>query len=124
VFPSRANLTAERRVGEVLAETDQGPIAGFENHGAVTQLLDGAAPFARVTHREGAGPVEEGVIAGVTIGTNLHGPLLPMNPVVADLLLAAAAQLAGVPMGPDDDRIRTVDDRAARSRAAIRDRLR
>jgi hypothetical protein len=47
-----------------------------------------------------------------------------MNPVIADRLLAVAAHLAGVGMGEDDDRIRTVDARAARSRDAIRDRLR
>lgn len=124
VFPSRATLTTDRRVGEVVADTDWGSIAGFENHGAVTELLDGGAPFARVVRREGPGPVEEGVVTGPSIGTNLHGPLLPMNPVIADRLLAVAAGLAGVRMGPDDDRIRQVDDRAARSRDAIRARLR
>ncbi len=80
-------------------------------------------PFALVTHREGAGPAAEGVIVGPSIGTNLHGPLLPMNPVMADRLLTDAAALAGVPMGEDDDRIRLVDDRAAKSRDAIRRRL-
>jgi CobQ-like glutamine amidotransferase family enzyme len=124
VFPTRATITAVRRVGEVLAETQWGAIGGFENHGAVTELLDGAAPFARVIAREGQGTAEEGVVVGASIGTNLHGPLLPMNPAIADHLLAASAQLAGIPMGQDDDRIRTVDDRAARSRAAIRARLR
>lgn len=119
VFPTRAVLTTERRVGEVVA----GDIAGFENHGSVTELLDGAEPFVQITHREGAAPGPDGVVVGSSIGTNLHGPLLPMNPTVADRLLAAAAALASVPMGEDDDRIRTVDDRAARSRAAVRARL-
>lgn len=124
VFPSRATLTTQRRVGEILAQTQWGAIAGFENHGAVSELLDGASPFAHIIAREGQGPTDEGVVAGAGIGTNLHGPLLPMNPLIADRLLGDAARLAGVPMGPEDDRIRTVDDRAARSRDAIRARLR
>ncbi len=123
VFPTRATLTADRRVGEVAATTSMGEITGFENHGSVTELLDGAVPFALVTHREGAGPAAEGVIVGSSIGTNLHGPLLPMNPAVADRLLTDAAALAGVPMGQDDDRIRLVDERASKSRDAIRRRL-
>lgn len=123
VFPTSARLTSARRVGEVIATSELGELAGFENHGAETTLLDGARAFAHITHREGAAPGPEGVAAGPSIGTNLHGPLLPMNPVVADRLLAAAAALAGVPMGDDDERIRTIDDRAARSRAAVRARL-
>ena len=122
VLPTRATLTADRRVGEVLATSSIGDIAGFENHGAVTELLDGAVPFALVTHREGAGPAAEGVIVGPSIGTNLHGPLLPMNPVIADRLLADAAALGGVPMGKDGPHIREVDARAAKSREAIRQR--
>lgn len=120
IFPTRATLTTERRVGEVVA----GDVAGFENHGAVTELLDGAEPFVRITQREGAAPGPEGVVVGPSIGTNLHGPLLPMNPAIADALLTAAAALAGEPMGEDDDRIRLVDDRAAKSRAAVAARLR
>lgn len=123
ILPSRATLTAERRVGEVVATTSLGEIAGFENHGAVTELLDGASPFARVTHREGRGPADEGVIAGHRIGTNLHGPLLPMNPVWADWLLDAAAALSGDTAGEPQPQLAVVDDRAARSRAAVRGRL-
>ena len=123
ILPSRATLTTERRVGEVTATTSLGDIAGFENHGAVAELLDGAEPFARVTHREGHGPVAEGVIAGHRIGTNLHGPLLPMNPVWADWLLDAAAELAGLSATALAAELAVVDERAAKSRDAIRGRL-
>ncbi len=33
VFPTRATLTADRRVGEVVGDQSMGEIAGFENHG-------------------------------------------------------------------------------------------
>jgi CobQ-like glutamine amidotransferase family enzyme len=123
ILPSRATLTTERRVGEVTAESSLGEIAGFENYGAVTDLLDGAEPFARVTRREGHGPEFEGVIVGHRIGTNLHGPLLPMNPAWADWLLDAAAERAGMAPTATAPELAVVDERAARSRDAVRERL-
>lgn len=123
ILPSRATLTTDRRVGEIVATSSLGEIAGFENHGAVTQLVGEATPFALVTHREGRGPAAEGVIVDRRIGTNLHGPLLPMNPVWADWLLDAAAELAGQTPTAPVPTMALVDDRAAKSRDAIRSRL-
>jgi CobQ-like glutamine amidotransferase family enzyme len=123
ILPSRATLTTDRRVGEVVATSSLGEIAGFENHGAVTQLVGEATPFALVTHREGRGPAAEGVIVDRRIGTNLHGPLLPMNPVWADWLLDAAAELSGHTPTPAEPTMALVDERAAKSRDAVRQRL-
>ena len=107
----------------MVAESQLGEIAGFENHGAQTDLIGDAQPFARVTRRHGHGPVAEGVIAGHRVGTNLHGPFLPMNPAWADWFLDAAAELAGVTASAPAAALATVDERAAKSRAAIRARL-
>lgn len=127
IFPSSATLSDRRAVGEVAADSD---IAGFENHGAVTTLLDGAAPLTTMLHGHGnaggAAPkrgAAEGVVAGASIGTNLHGPFLPMNPRFADLVLQRAASLAGESYREDDDSCADLDDYASRSRAAIRARL-
>jgi len=123
ILPSRAVLTSERQVGEVVASTALGEVAGFENHGAVAELLDGAEPFARITRREHGAASAEGVIIGHRIGTNLHGPFLPMNPTWADWLLDAAAALAGLTSTAPDPALGIVDERAARSRDAVRARL-
>lgn len=123
ILPSRATLTADRHVGEVVAASSLGEIAGFENHGAETELIGDAQPFARVTRRTGHGPVAEGVIVGHRVGTNLHGPLLPMNPAWADWFLDAAAELAGVTGTEPAAAMATVDDRAAKSREAVLARL-
>lgn len=109
VFPTEAVLTATRHVDEV-ATSDA---AGFENHSATTTIIEGEA-FAG----------GRGVRVGDSIATNLHGPFLPMNPTFADALLAVAAQRAGIPVGADDERIARADDYAAKSRDAIRRRLR
>ncbi|TAL43135.1 MAG: cobyric acid synthase [Salinibacterium sp.] len=130
IFPSTATLVSTRAVNEVVAQTSLGEVAGFENHGAVTTLLDDAEPLGRTLrghgNAAGAGPLSsaiEGVLVGPSIGTNLHGPFLPMNPVWADRLLAAAAALAGLSLTEPDARIAEVDKRAANSRGAIRGRL-
>lgn len=130
IFPSIATLTNRRAVDEVVATSELGEIAGFENHGAVTTLFEGALPLATTRHGQGnaagAGPTSgapEGVLVGSSVGTNLHGPFLPMNPIWADRLLERAAALAGVPMGEDNGRCAEVDGYAELSRRAIRSRV-
>jgi len=81
-----------RMIGDVLLETDFGPIAGFENHAGRTQLDPGAQPLGRVVAGFGndGESGHEGCRLGRAIGTYLHGPLLPRNPRLADWLLEQA----------------------------------
>ena len=62
-------------------------IVGFENHGG--QTLNVKHPLGKVIHGYGnsfdAG--QEGFYDGKILGTYLHGPLLPKNPVVADFVI-------------------------------------
>jgi CobQ-like glutamine amidotransferase family enzyme len=117
VFPSAAIVSADRIVGEVAGESELGEVAGYVNYGATTILDRGIDPLARLRD------TEDGLVAGNLVATNLHGPFLPMNPVWADRLLDAAAERAGIEPGADDPRIAVLDDRARRSRDAIRARL-
>ena len=81
-----------RMIGNVLLETEFGPIAGFENHAGRTILDAGAEPFGRVVAGYGNDGTSgfEGCRLGRAIGTYLHGPLLPRNPRLADWILAQA----------------------------------
>jgi CobQ-like glutamine amidotransferase family enzyme len=108
VFPSDSVLSGTRIVGEVFTDD----AAGFENHSAQTVILEG---------EEFAGG--RGLRVGDRVATTLHGPFLPMNPSWADRLLSVSAARAGVAWGADDERLRQVDEYAARSREAIRARL-
>ncbi len=117
IFRSAAIVSAERIVGEVSGESELGEVAGFVNYGATTILDRDVAPLARL------GDTQDGLVSGNLLATNLHGPFLPMNPAWADRLLSAAAELAGLHPEPDDPRIAVLDDRARRSRDAIRARL-
>lgn len=88
--------TGRRAVGEVLVRPTErwaslGLLTGFENHGAVTELLPGAEAtgevLAGVGNKDGTC---EGVVSGRIWGTYLHGPVLARNPKLADLLLSWA----------------------------------
>jgi CobQ-like glutamine amidotransferase family enzyme len=117
VLPSTARMSAQRTVGEVAGESELGEVAGFVNYGAEYTVDAGVAPLARL------GSGVDGLVTGALVGTNMHGPFLPMNPAWADHLLELAAQRAGVELGEPSDALRTADDYARRARAAIRSRL-
>jgi hypothetical protein len=68
-----------------------GLLSGFENHGAVTELLPGTGTRPVGTVITGVGNKNgtlEGAVTGHVWGTYLHGPVLARNPRLADLLLS------------------------------------
>ena len=89
-----AKGTGPRAVGEVLLDPTAAeglpPLTGFENHGGMTALDEGAVALGRVTAGVGNGDGSEGAVRGRVIGTYMHGPVLARNPALADLLLAWA----------------------------------
>lgn len=132
ILPSRARLVNARVIGEITGRASAGGpgagelVAGFENHGAVTTLLDDASPVMTVTKGFGnscrdavSGVRIEGVRDGVNIGTSIHGPFLPMNPSFADGLLTAALARKGQEFPPPDERIAAVDELARKAREAV-----
>jgi lipid II isoglutaminyl synthase (glutamine-hydrolysing) len=83
-----------RLIGNVSIETENGVLAGFENHGGRTHLGSGAEALGRVLHGHGNNGADglEGVRRLNMIGTYLHGPLLPKNSDLADHLIAVALE--------------------------------
>ena len=76
---------------DVLPDALPYEIVGFENHGGRTYIGDNM-PFGKVLYGHGNNGKDacEGVLYRNVIGTYLHGPLLPKNPHVCDLLLKKA----------------------------------
>jgi lipid II isoglutaminyl synthase (glutamine-hydrolysing) len=100
-------------------------IVGFENHAGRTTLGPGSVPFGTVRHGHGNNDMDgtEGAMTNRAIGTYLHGPLLPKNPQLADLLLGWAlehATGAPVPLAPLDDALELQAHRAAIARVRER----
>jgi lipid II isoglutaminyl synthase (glutamine-hydrolysing) len=104
----------KRLIGNVVIDADLGEgvqrLAGFENHGGRTYLGEGERPLGRVVSGFGNNGKDgaEGVRRGRLIGTYLHGPLLPKNAWLADLLIGWALTRRGgaaQDLDPLDDRL-------------------
>jgi hypothetical protein len=94
---------------EVRLDASDGPrvLAGFENHGGRTRLGEAQRPLGRVLKGFGndGRTSWEGAIAGNTIGTYLHGPLLPKNSWFADWLIARSLGLGPGTLAALDDEL-------------------
>jgi CobQ-like glutamine amidotransferase family enzyme len=113
----------ERLIGNVVIDTELGRLAGFENHGGRTYLEAGEQPLGRVVSGFGNNGKDggEGVRRGRLIGTYLHGPLLPKNTWLADVLIGWALErrLGTAPeLEPLDDRLEQAAHESA-ARAAL-----
>jgi len=118
----------ERLIGNVAIEVDLGGgprlLAGFENHGGRTYLGAGATPLGRVLKGHGNNGRDglEGVRRDNLIGTYLHGPLLPKNAWLADLLIALALERrygARPELEPLDDAFEDAAHAGARRAAGV-----
>ena len=100
-------------------------VVGYENHAGRTTLGPGCRPLGRVIHGHGNNDADgiEGAVRDHVIGTYLHGPLLPKNPWLADILLTWALQHrygAGIELEPLDDTLEARARRVAVARAGVR----
>ena len=101
LFPFTVTRSRDRRVGYIVAESEHGPIVGFEDHAATWQLDAGAVALATVT--AGGGSIGEpgrgageSIRVGEAYATNVQGPALPLNPAWADAMLTAALARRGI----------------------------
>ncbi len=82
-----------RLIGNIGIKTDfsETPVVGFENHGGRT-YIGSHQPLGEVIFGYGNNDIDkkEGVIYKNTVGTYLHGPVLPKNPQLCDRILSAA----------------------------------
>lgn len=104
------SATTPRLIGDIVIKSDLSPesIVGFENHGGRTILGNRAKPFGHVLSGQGNNGTDgtEGTIYRRSIGSYLHGPILPINPKIADWLITKALETKyGQPISltfPDD----------------------
>jgi CobQ-like glutamine amidotransferase family enzyme len=131
LFPHETVAGERRLIGDVLLSCELEPghprtLAGFENHAGRTRLDAGAEPLGRVIAGFGNDGESgyEGCRVGRALGTYLHGPLLPRNPWLADLLLSwALAHATGgepEPLTPLPDRLESMAHDVAAGRARSR----
>jgi lipid II isoglutaminyl synthase (glutamine-hydrolysing) len=115
-----------RLIGNVAIETtleagSDRVLAGFENHGGRTYLGAGQQPLGRVLagHGNDGRSGLEGARTQNTIGTYLHGPLLPKNVWFADWLIARALGVDPAELAPLPDELERQTHLSARHAAGV-----
>jgi CobQ-like glutamine amidotransferase family enzyme len=96
-------------------------LVGFENHGGRTRLDAGQDALGRVLKGFGndGRSGREGARRGNTIGTYLHGPLLPKNVWFADWLIARALRIDAEELAPLEDTLEREAHVGARRAAGL-----
>lgn len=116
------HLDDEARTASSNGETT-GPrvLAGFENHGGRTTLALGQGALGRVLRGHGNDGRSgfEGARSSNTIGTYLHGPLLPKNSWFADWLIARAIGIDEHDLEPLEDTLELAAHAGARRVAGL-----
>lgn len=98
IFDVWTEASSDRMIGNVVIESDlfgeTKTIVGFENHSGKTYLGPSARPLGRVARGFGNNgkDKQEGVVLRNSIGTYLHGSLLPKNPHLADWMIQRALE--------------------------------
>jgi hypothetical protein len=95
ILDLETHATKKRLIGNLAVKTkDFGILYGFENHSGQTYLGKSQPSLGKVIRGNGNNThdKQEGAIMNNVIGCYLHGPLLPMNPLLADFLIGTGAR--------------------------------
>lgn len=98
---TEAKPNSERLIGTIIIKPHQLStlnsqpstfLTGFENHGGKTYLSNKTQAFAKVIKGFGNNGQDhtEGIHYKSSIGTYMHGPILPQNPELADYFIESA----------------------------------
>ncbi len=114
------NVAIQAVLGDDEGSADR-VLAGFENHGGRTYLKGGQASLGKVLRGQGNDGRSglEGARTGNTIGTYLHGPLLPKNVWFADWLIATALRRPLEKLAALEDEIEQQTHQSARRAAGV-----
>lgn len=99
LMPYRVARTRDRRVGYITVDTADARIVGFEDHASEWTLFEGATAYGTVV--AGRGSFARGDGRGELVrhrnafAGNVQGPVLPLNPALADVLVATVAERRG-----------------------------
>ncbi|MHB1235187.1 MAG: type 1 glutamine amidotransferase [Microbacteriaceae bacterium] len=123
---SGSSAAVETRISSfAVVTTPLGLIFGYQNLGQSVLLADEQLPFGEVLHGTGNAfsPGTEGAVRQNAIGTNVHGPVLPKNPALADRLIRLALDRRGGPEYLHGESHTKADHYAVMGNETIIDRL-
>jgi CobQ-like glutamine amidotransferase family enzyme len=131
VFPSKSVRTSERASAECFGFDEAGNLTtGYANHSSDIELSEGARALIELAEgfgnssRNDAKKVSgEGCIFGNLMAARLNGPLLPLNPHLADRFLEIISKRAGVSYQQSSDFAKAADGFASKAREELKKRL-
>lgn len=121
IMPYRVARTRDRRVGYITVDTPGVRVVGFEDHASEWTLDKGTDAYGTVL--AGRGSYARGAARGEFVrfrnafAGNVQGPVLPLNPALADVLVATVAERRGVDLA--SPAVSHFDEYAQGARAAI-----
>ncbi|MFH0943122.1 MAG: glutamine amidotransferase [Candidatus Beckwithbacteria bacterium] len=94
LFDAYTQASRNRKIGNIIVDSNFGKLVGFENHSGNTFLSGSTKPLGRVIKGFGNNGQDktEGAIKQNLFGCYLHGSLLPKNPVFCDFLIKTALE--------------------------------
>ncbi len=108
MYTQNPGESTQRLIGNILVRSQfsgvSSQLVGFENHGGRTYLKDKSMAFGNILKGSGnngdqprldggqAGDKTEGILYKNSIGSYMHGPILPKNPELADWLIQKALE--------------------------------
>ena len=131
VFPSRSVRVSERASAESYGFDNNGELTtGYANHSAEIELLNDAkalvslkAGFGNSSRQSAKQRSDEGVLEGNLMAARLNGPLLPLNPHLADAFLKLVAAERGFSYQQISQEAKIADAYAEKARIELKGRL-
>ncbi|MFY9783999.1 MAG: hypothetical protein WAK12_10770 [Acidimicrobiales bacterium] len=111
LVPAQTHRGVRRSVGDLVVRVDGRRLVGFENHGGKTTLEDGLEPLGTVERGVGNDGAVDGYRTATMWASYAHGPVLAMNPWLADEVLAKV-------LGQELQPLETIADRLYAERVA------
>lgn len=98
IYTESPKTQTKRLIGDLIIKSDLFPnkyLIGFENHNGRTYLGKKVRPLGKVIFGGGNNgrDLTEGMIYKNSIGSYMHGPILPKNPELTDFLIEKALEI-------------------------------
>jgi CobQ-like glutamine amidotransferase family enzyme len=130
-FPSKSRHVPVRASCESYGHDFKGNLtAGYSNHSAEIELEEGVSPLVSLLAGNGNSSItdaktrsDEGLIHSNLMASRLNGPLLPLNPHLADHLLMIGLERVGASLPESTPEMEIADGYAYRAREGIEKRL-
>ena len=131
LFPSRSVRIAQRASAESYGFDEKGELTtGYANHSAEIELLGDAkalvslkAGFGNSSRQSAEQRPDEGILDGNLMAARLNGPLLPLNPHLADAFLTLVATRSGFSYEQVSHQAKIADGYATKARMELKARL-